>query len=247
MTLDPQSLLALAKQCGIAVAISGKEILLCTTEEQLTAFAAAPQAAQPNAIAAFEAKYQRSAQDPSSEYMLELFSAGFAAAQPDREALHRTPQSREGGEADVLKQAANVLEWSAKCFRNRGDSPLQAAEADEFAGKLRALAHPKADSTEAKTIQFTKAACVRCGQMTIMHLCNACADSTEAQGETVPWPKVVRYTGGGSSEGAYGRVWLELGDGPEETEYVPVQPMTPAVPGHRGAIPEVIHRKSPCF
>jgi hypothetical protein len=41
--------------------------------------------------------------------------------------------------------------------------------------------------------------------------------------ETVPWPVVSRYSGGASADGVAGRVWLRLGDGPDEIEYVPVQ------------------------
>ncbi len=40
--------------------------------------------------------------------------------------------------------------------------------------------------------------------------------------DAVPWPTVSRYSGGASAEGVAGRVWIRLGDGPEETEYVPV-------------------------
>ena len=40
---------------------------------------------------------------------------------------------------------------------------------------------------------------------------------------TVPWPVVTAYSGGASREGVAGRVWLRLGDGPEEVEYVPAQ------------------------
>jgi hypothetical protein len=51
-----------------------------------------------------------------------------------------------------------------------------------------------------------------------------------AQPDTVPWPVVSRYSGGASAEGVAGRVWIRLGDGPEEVEYRPTQPQDgPAV------------------
>lgn len=46
--------------------------------------------------------------------------------------------------------------------------------------------------------------------------------------ETVPWPTVTRYSGGASHDGIGGRVWIRMGDGPEEVEYVPAAP-APAV------------------
>lgn len=49
---------------------------------------------------------------------------------------------------------------------------------------------------------------------------------------TVPWPKVTRYSGGASPEGIAGRVWLQLGDDPEETEYIRTRP--DAVPAPAG-------------
>ena len=42
--------------------------------------------------------------------------------------------------------------------------------------------------------------------------------------DTVPWPVVSRYSGGGSADGVAGRVWVRLGDGPDEVEYVPAEP-----------------------
>lgn len=46
------------------------------------------------------------------------------------------------------------------------------------------------------------------------------APAQQSTEETVPWPTVTRTSGMGSDGGAAGRVWLRLGDGPEETEYV---------------------------
>lgn len=39
--------------------------------------------------------------------------------------------------------------------------------------------------------------------------------------ETVPWPIVTQYSGGGSTEGTLGRVWLKVDDTDQEIEYAP--------------------------
>jgi len=43
----------------------------------------------------------------------------------------------------------------------------------------------------------------------------------EAEG-TVPWPQVMRYSGGASPEGVAGRVWIRLADDGPQIEYAPV-------------------------
>jgi hypothetical protein len=64
-------------------------------------------------------------------------------------------------------------------------------------------------------------------------------DALAAPVETVPWPVVSRYIGGASADGVAGRVWLLLGDGPDEIEYVPVQAAPVIHNDSSGA--EVIH------
>jgi hypothetical protein len=46
-----------------------------------------------------------------------------------------------------------------------------------------------------------------------------------ASADTVPWPVVAGYSGGGSPEGLRARVMIRFGDGPEEVEYVPASPV----------------------
>jgi hypothetical protein len=78
-------------------------------------------------------------------------------------------------------------------------------------------------------------------------------DKTEAEtsatasvaGETVPWPVVTRYSGGGSPEGVAGHVWVRLGDGHEETEYVraaSVAGLSAAAPAVASSAMEAIRR-----
>jgi hypothetical protein len=86
----------------------------------------------------------------------------------------------------------------------------------ERAACMAALEALEYHTQQTRPIQRTEAA--------ILGLREALAQPTQPQPDTVPWPVVSRYSGGASVEGVAGRVWIQLGDGPEEVEYRPTQP-----------------------